>query len=124
MREVRHDWSGHRSFAQDPSWPRVELLEELHGSLAAISLPIQLLQVKADGFLLECEYEFPEGASHLVRFSLPGVELVLPSFVTHSRPTDRSYVTEFGFGGPAVSATTEGWQARAGDLIRLLAESS
>lgn len=121
-----HEESGpgpSRAPASRRQWPRIDLVEDLHGLIVALDLPVHVLEVGLGGFSMECDAAFPVGATQQVRFALRGVELVLPCRVAHCRRCDRGYVTGFQFAERPGDPDDADWRVKADRLIDLLTSS-
>ena len=52
--------------------PRLEVLEQLHGQLVSVKVPLVVREMGAGGFSVESTVPFPPGARHRFRFTLAG----------------------------------------------------
>ena len=83
--------------------PRLEVLDQLHGRLVAVDIPIRIRDISTGGFSVESPISFPAGAVHQFRFTTStGRSLVVPAGAAHCRtaaPRDGMhwYVTGFEF---------------------------
>jgi hypothetical protein len=83
--------------------PRLEVLEQLHGQLVSVKLPLVVREMGAGGFSVECPVPFPSGARHRFRFTLAGGgEVIVEAVGVHARSTSQTggtarYISGFAF---------------------------
>jgi hypothetical protein len=85
--------------------PRVEVLGQLYGQLVTWQVPLVIRDVSEGGFSVESEVAFPEGSTHLFRFTTGGSRtLFLNGRCVYSRQVDprqpgevSKFVTGFEF---------------------------
>ena len=75
--------SAERRFA-----PRLDVLDQLHGHLVKINVPLIVRELGAGGFSVESPVPFPPGARHRFRFTLAGGgEVIVEAVGVHTRST-------------------------------------
>src|SRR5260370_575887 len=104
--------------------PRVQVLERIHGELRALGVPVTLLNLSRQGFLMEAEADFTIGGSHDFRFTLPDEDPVDVSVrVVHATKADQGdgsmYVVGLEFEHEAADASQEAIES----LVRRLGDS-
>jgi hypothetical protein len=83
--------------------PRLEVLDQLHGYLVRLNLPLVVRELGGGGFSIESDVPFPAGARHHFRFSTPaGAQIIVEAVVVHTRPISAlgrhaRHVTGFAF---------------------------
>jgi hypothetical protein len=66
--------------------PRIEVLGQLHGQVVAWRLSLQVRELGAGGFSVECDWTFPIGSVHVFRFTTErGDVVVLTARSVHTR---------------------------------------
>ena len=84
--------------------PRLEVLDQLHGRLVALKVPLVVREIGPGGFSIESIVPFPPDSHHQFRFTAgTGDEIVAHAVVVHTRPagaggTPARYITGFVFG--------------------------
>lgn len=66
--------------------PRLEVLEQLHGQLVSVNVPLVVRELGTGGFSVESSVPFPPGARHRFRFTIAGSgEVLIDAIAAHSR---------------------------------------
>jgi hypothetical protein len=67
--------------------PRIEILGRLHGHIATLDVPVNVLEMSLGGLSMETSFPFPSGAVHEFRLTLgDGSFVLLQGRIVHSRP--------------------------------------
>ena len=84
------------------AFPRLDVLDDLHGHLVPFGMPVTIREVSVGGFSAETVVPFRASSRHTVRFTTDdGQEIVIEADVVHCQPVPgsggRRYVTGFTF---------------------------
>jgi hypothetical protein len=83
--------------------PRLDVLDELHGRLVAVRVPLTVRELGPGGFSIESVVPFPSGSRHQFRFTTTEDDaIIVEAVAVHSRYLAmeggvRQYVSGFAF---------------------------
>ena len=104
--------------------PRLEVMARVYGSLIALDLPITLLNMNRDGFLMQAPINFPVGVIDEFRFTTSGSDpIVLRARVVHTIRATAAGTVSYAIGLEFLDHGADGIAQAINELHRHLASA-